>query len=70
MKNSRISKRNIKSYIKYYEQKLTEKEAETAQLQKENDESKYVLYDLTEQYLAEERIRGMLDAAKFILYNC
>lgn len=70
MKNSRISKRNIKSYIKYYEQKLAEKEAETAQLQKENDESKYVLYDLTEQYLAEERIRGTLDAAKFILYNC
>ena len=47
-----------------------EKQAETAQLQKENDESKYGLYDLTEQYLAEERIRGILDAAKFILYNC
>lgn len=66
----RISKRNIKSFIEYYQRKLAEKEAETARLQKENDESKYVLYDLTEQYLAEERIRGMLDAASFILYNC
>lgn len=68
--SKRISKRAIKKLIESYENHLKELEAETQQLQKENDESKYLLYDLTENYLNEEKIRGKIEASKYILNHC
>lgn len=64
-----ISKRKIKSYINSLEKKLKEIEEETQKCQMENENSKIMLYDLTEQYLLEERISGKIESAKYIL-NC
>ena len=36
----------------------------------ENAKNKYFLYDLTEHYYIEERVRGNIEAAKYILNNC
>lgn len=63
-----ISKRKIKSFIKSLEEKLKEKEEEIERYQKENENAKTILYDLKEQYLLEERIRGRIESAKYILH--
>lgn len=67
--SNRISKRAIKRFIKFYEEKLKELETDGERMQKENNESKYLIYDLTDHYLNEERTRGMIEAAKHILNN-
>lgn len=68
--SKRISKRKIKSFIKWAEEKLSDKEKEVEEMQNENEKSNSMLYDLTEEYLREERLRGQIDAAYYILKNC
>ena len=73
--SKRISINDIKTYIKLLEKKLAEKSAEIEKYNKENEdyskEYKYgLLYDLTEEYLREENLKGQIQAAKYILNNC
>lgn len=70
MKYKNISKREIKSYIKWIEKELDRKSKEIIQMQNENEEAKMQLYDLTDSYLIEENLNGQLKAAKYILNNC
>ena len=66
----RISKRQIKSYIKYLEEKLEKKSEEIKEMQEENNESKILIYGLREEYLVEERLKGAIESAYYILNNC
>lgn len=73
--SKRISINDIKSHIKYLEKELQEKSAEIEEYNKENEEyskeNKYgLLYDLTEEYLREENLKGQIQASKYILNNC
>jgi len=70
MSYKNISKRNIKAYIKWLEKELNRKSQEIIEMQKENDEAKMQLYDLTDSYLMEENLQGQIKAAKYILYCC
>ena len=70
MSYKNISKRNIKSYIKFLEKELSRKSKEIVDMQKENDEAGMQLYDLTDSYLMEENLQGQIKAAKYILYRC
>lgn len=70
MSYKNISKRNIKSYIKFLEKELSRKSKEIVDMQKENDEAGMQLYDLTDSYLMEENLQGQIKAAKYILYCC
>ena len=70
MKYKNISKREIKSYIKWLEKELNRKSQEIIEMQKENEKANMQLYDLTDSYLMEENLQGQLKAAKYILNNC
>lgn len=70
MSYKNISKRNIKLYIKWLENKLKEMEQDTIRMQDENEKSNIMLYDLKDRYLDEENLRGQIKAAKYILYCC
>lgn len=67
---TRISKREIKSYIKYLEEKLEKKSEEIKEMEEENNESAFLIYDLTEEYLVEEKLKGAIESAYYILKQC
>lgn len=66
----RISKRKIKKYIDFLKLKLQELEEKGKFMQEENEASGHLIYDLTDHYLNEERVRGSIKAANYILHNC
>ena len=66
----RISKREIKEYIDFLELKLQKLEEKGKFMQAANEVSNHLIYDLTDHYLNEERVRGKIEAANYILYNC
>ena len=70
MKYKNISKREIKSYIKWLEKELDRKSKEIIEMQVENDKANMQLYDLTDLYLMEENLQGQLKAANYILHCC
>ena len=65
-----ISKRQIKSYIKYLEEELKEKSEEIKEMVEANEESEFLIYDLQEEYLIEEKLKGAIGSAYYILNNC
>lgn len=67
---SRISINYIKKYIKYWEEELKKMEKETNEMITYNEKSNQPVYDLTEQYLREENLRGRIRAGYCILNNC
>lgn len=66
----RISKRKIKGYIDFLELELKRLEREGEILQAENEKEDLEICDLTDHYLNEERTRGRIEAAKYILHCC
>lgn len=70
MRYSSISKSNIKLYIKDCKKELVELEKEINRKKRINRKVNEEIYDLAENYLKEENLKGQIKAAKYILYWC
>lgn len=68
--SSRISIKFIKKYIKYWEEELEKTEKETIKMVEENEKAKQLVYEMADQYLREENLRGRIRAGYCILNNC
>lgn len=65
-----MKKKNVERYIKALKKELSNLEKEGAKMEKENQESPHLIWDLREHYYREERLRGKIQASEFILNNC
>lgn len=65
-----MRKQNVKEYIECCEEELKELEKRGERYRKQNEKNTVDFIDLTDHYLAEERLRGQIAAAKHILNNC
>lgn len=67
---NRISKRKIKEYIKWLEEKYEENSREVEERQKINDNEETMIYDLRESYETLANYQGAIRASYYILNNC